>query len=235
MQNFFSFTRISHNKKTGPIPVTSSESATCPTACPLKKNGCYAELSFTGIHWRKLDAGQGISWNTLCDNIAKLPAGTTWRHNVMGDLPHDNQLISWTMVYALIDANKGKRGFTYTHHLIEGASVTASENRDTIRRMNQAGFTVNLSANSPEHADTLADLDAGPVVCMVAEDTPKLSHTPAGRTIVVCPAVTTEDMDCARCQLCAKGDRASIIGFPVHGAAKKKAQNVINVYRKASA
>lgn len=219
MQNFFSFTRISHNKKTGPIPVTSSHSATCPSACPLKKNGCYAELSFTGIHWRKLDAGKtGGTWAELCANIAKLPAGTTWRHNVMGDLPHNAELIDANMLGQLVAANTDKRGFTYTHH-----NTQHQHNQTLIAWANEEGFTVNLSANNPEHADTLADLNIGPVVCILPEDAPKTSTTPAGRSIVVCPAVTSDDMDCARCQLCQKADRKSIVGFPVHGAGKNKA------------
>ena len=36
------YTRISRNRKTGFIPVTTSEEASCPSSCPLKeKNICY--------------------------------------------------------------------------------------------------------------------------------------------------------------------------------------------------
>ena len=39
------FTRISRNRKTGFIPVTTSEENTCPSSCPLKeKNICYWKL-----------------------------------------------------------------------------------------------------------------------------------------------------------------------------------------------
>ena len=31
------FTRISRNRKTGFIPVTTSEENTCPSSCPLKE------------------------------------------------------------------------------------------------------------------------------------------------------------------------------------------------------
>jgi len=39
----FHIVEKSSNRKTGPIPVTTSPVETCPTSCPLKNNGCYAE------------------------------------------------------------------------------------------------------------------------------------------------------------------------------------------------
>jgi hypothetical protein len=217
----------SGNGKTGKIPVTMTERATCPQACPLKANGCYAEAHWVGRHWAKLDnPDNGISWAELCEKIASLPMGQLWRHNVAGDLPHDNELINWTSVYQLTQANRGKRGFTYTHHRVEGTDTIASENRDTIRRMNQSGFTVNLSANNLEHADKLKALDIGPVVTILPEDAEKVTITPAGNQVVICPAVQNENITCAVCGVCAVSTRRTIIGFPVHGTSKKKAHKV---------
>jgi hypothetical protein len=42
--------------------------------------------------------------------------------------------------------------------------------------------------------------------------------TPEGRTIIVCPAQTREDITCATCGLCARADRRVIIGFRAHGS-----------------
>lgn len=221
----YSFTRISQNSKTGPIPVTMSHKGTCPNACPLKKNGCYAEAGRTNIHWSNITTGKrGIDWSELIEQIRTIRKGQLYRFNVSGDLPSDDaENIDAVKMLELIDASKHAKGFTYTHY-----NPTTGNNAQIIAQANAQGFTVNLSANSPEHADALAALNIGPVVTLLDEHTAILTHTPAGRPIVVCPAVTKPGViQCANCGLCAKVDRRSIIGFPVHGVSKKKAARVI--------
>jgi hypothetical protein len=108
-------------------------------------------------------------------------------------------------------------------------------NRQSVYRATNAGFTVNLSANSIQEADKLKALNCSPVVCLLPEWKPnesKVIQTPARNLVVVCPAVTTEGITCLDCQLCANADRKSIVGFPVHGTAKKKAQKVITIHSK---
>jgi hypothetical protein len=160
----------------------------------------------------------------LLDNVRKLPRGQLWRHNVSGDLPTDDRVhLDAGKLAQLAAANKGRRGFTYTHH-----DMTAAGNAEAVRDANAAGFTVNLSANNPAHADKLAELGIAPVVTILPADAPRKLTTPAGRRIVACPAEYTET-NCARCGLCARqaADRADIIiGFHVHGTGKKKAAAV---------
>lgn len=220
---FIKFTRISSNSKTGPIPVTMSESNTCPTACPLQgNNGCYAGYGMVGLHWRKTDKGEhATDWQGLCDNVKALPKGQLWRHNVAGDLPHNDQYIDALMVSLLIKANNGKQGFTYTHH-----DMKVPHNRAVVETANMQGLTINLSANNLEHADELKALDCGPVVTIVPADYPKSGTTPAGHSVVLCPATYREDIQCSNCGICAVSDRKAIIAFPVHGSGKNKAHKV---------
>lgn len=217
-----SLTRISMNSKTGPIPVSMTEKKTCPNACPLKKNGCYAESGHVNIHWIKLSKGEtGKEWENFCADVAKLPKGQLWRHNSGGDLPGDAENIDSHALAQIVNANKGKAGFTYTHY-----SPDIGINATLIKSANQAGFTINLSANNLEHADKLQALDIGPVVTILPIDAPKSQQTPSGNTVVVCPAVQSESVTCATCGICQKVDRNVIIGFPAHGISKKKAQAV---------
>lgn len=204
----YSFTKVSGNTKTGPIPVTMSEMKTCPDACAFKSNGCYAESGMVRMNWQRL-TNTGLSFDQLLDKITALPKGTFWRHNVAGDLPNVNGEIVGGILGLLVQANKGKQGFTYTH-----CDPKIGINSFLITRCNDNGFTVNLSANSIQHADELADMNIAPVVCVLPENSPKISYTPKGRAIVVCPAVTVENMDCNQCRLCANVDRKSIVGFP---------------------
>lgn len=217
---FVKFTRVSSNAKTGPIPVTMTSSDSCPSACPLSAGGgCYASYGMTGMHWRKTDKGTHAGdWDDMLENIKALPKGQLWRHNVAGDLPHINQLIDGDKLIALVEANKNKRGFTYTHH-----DMNNEFNRNSVAYANRNGFTVNLSANNPDHADELKALNIGPVAVIMPEDAPKVSTTPEGNTIVLCPATYRDDIQCANCAICAESNRQAIIGFPVHGSGKKKA------------
>ena len=213
------FVPRSANVKVGPIPVTNSTMDSCPPSCPFLNNGCYASAGFhTRLNWEKVTAGtRGTDWKGLCDKVSGLADGSTWRHNVSGDLPHQNEVIDAEMVSDLVEANRGKRGFTYTHHRTD-----IPANLQTIRKANDEGFTVNLSANDVAHADELLELNAGPVVCVVAEDQLKGFRSPAGNRVVICPAVTKDSVTCSSCKLCAVPERSVIVAFPAHGTGKKK-------------
>src|SRR3954454_6116406 len=101
------WTAESRNKKTGPIPVSTTSAETCPSACPLAKGGCYAKGGNVGILWHALTRhgpnaawahgaamARSIDWAGLCERVSALEPGTLWRHNQAGDLPHQAQRIS---------------------------------------------------------------------------------------------------------------------------------------------
>tara|TARA_R100001224_G_scaffold91886_1_gene61167 strand:- start:336 stop:923 length:588 start_codon:yes stop_codon:yes gene_type:complete len=192
------------------------------------------------MNWQKVTAGErGDDWAAFLENVkSKVMKRGLWRHNVAGDLISDGVTIDAEKLRQLAQANKGKRGFTYTHHDI----INNPANKKAIRSANAAGFTVNLSGNNPAHADQLADENAGPVVALLPVEygrakkeslsnyKKRLSklhkQTPAGRSITVCPATFLDEMDCAACGLCQNQNRAAIVGFPAHGFRTKKADAI---------
>lgn len=215
----------SRNVKTGPIPVSTTTRATCPDSCPFKSNGCYAESGPLAIHWRKVTQGQGnvTGWKEFCDKIRALPNGQIWRHNQGGDLPGEGDSIDHKAMMELISANMGKGGFTYTHK-----PLTGKGDKSLVMYANHNGFTINLSANDLEHADSLVAENIGPVTVVLPSTVQgnQTLKTPNGRKVVVCPATYRDDISCATCQLCAHAFRDCIVGFPAHGASKKKASTV---------
>ena len=216
----FHITPKSKNAKVGKIPTTTSTATTCPSACPFKDNGCYAESGPLKLHWLKVTEGKrGDDWSTFLDKIKELPAGSKWRHNQAGDLPGDTQDLDSTKCVDLAKANEGKRGFTYTHYDV----LDNFQNAITVNMMNHLGFTVNVSANNLDHADQLCDLDIAPVATVLPIEQTTNTVTPKGRKVVVCPATYKDDVSCADCMLCEKRDRKVIVGFPAHGTSKKKA------------
>jgi len=214
------FTRVSRNAKTGPIPVTTSSEETCPEACALKNNGCYAEGGPLAMFWRKVtERKAGLAWEDALSQIAKLPKGTFWRMNQAGDLPGVGDSIDPVSFGELVKANRGRRGFTYTH---KPASIA---NLALVRTALREGFVVNLSADNLAKADELASTGAPVVVVLPSMQTTALK-TPAGRHVAICPATISDNVTCASCGLCAEQNRKSIIGFPAHGNRKKAASAV---------
>lgn len=226
----FSFTYASKNRKTGPIPVTSTERKSCPPTCPHYLDDCYAEDFFTRMNWDKIPA-RGIDLQALLTRIKTMPIGQLWRHNVAGDLPGEGEEVDAFALGQIVKANRGRKGFTYTHKKSPDAITWA-------RHATNWGFTVNLSADDAGEADTLA-AHGLPVVAIVPADTPKHTTTPAGLPILVCPAQTVDYMTCALCGLCQKADRRQIIGFRAHGTkareTDRKARRVIPIYQERAA
>lgn len=206
----YHFILKSANSKTGPIPVTYSQRETCPQSCPHYRADCYAEDYYTRMSWDKV-AERGGDLGQLCASIEALPAGQLWRFNVAGDLPGAGEHVDAAALGAIVQANTGRRGFTYTHKKTPEALYWA-------QCANDWGFTVNLSADDAGEADALANVSRSPLTCIVPMDTPEKTETPEGRTIIVCPAQTRDDITCATCGLCARADRRVIIGFRAHGS-----------------
>ncbi len=219
----------SSNVKTGPIPVSTTGRATCPDVCPFKKAGCYAENYGLNFLWNRVDAGTaGTDWPTFCNAIEALPPATLWRYGQAGDLPNQAGHIDGEALGHLVQANIGKRVIAYTH-----CNPLLGNNAKYIRGANDWGFTVNLSANTLEHADTLSNYQLGPVVVVLPSDQLENTTTPCGRRVVICPTYTRDDITCKTCGLCAIEDRITIIGFPAHGTGAKKAEQAIKFWGKA--
>lgn len=212
-----SFCERSRNRKTGPIPVSLTSRETCPVGCPWRGGGCYAENHLVGMHWRRLSAGRGLSWVAFMDRLKEMPAGQLWRHNEAGDLPGRGDVIDGGLFEELLSASSHARGFTYTHKPVCGSGSTETSNRALISRSLDRGFVVSLSADGLEHADVLAELRVAPVVAVVPKRAGAVGKTPAGRRVVVCPALRSDEITCETCQLCAQGRRTCIVSFPAHG------------------
>lgn len=212
----FHFTPKSANAKTGPIPTTTTSDNTCPPSCAMFET-CYAKGGPQAMHWRKVSDGtRGGTLVELAEQIRALPEGQVWRHNVSGDLPGKGERINGGHLNYIAQANKGKRGFTYTHK-----QPHRYRNAEYIKRANLDGFTINLSANSLAEADKFADMGIAPVVTVLPADASANVQTPSGRRVVVCPATQRDDVTCATCKLCSVQSRNVIVGFPVHGSRKR--------------
>lgn len=216
----------SSNAKTGPIPVSTTEKASCPDRCSLKGNGCYASDYHLNMHWDKVSQGlRGTDWQGFISQVSKFKPGQLWRHNQAGDLPSNNgKTIDWAKLEDLVLANMGKRGFTYTHYSYKGF------NGSLIKQSNSRGFTINTSTESLE--DALASFKAGfPTTVVINPQDYQGIKTFKYQdvTVAICPAQVHDDVTCSTCALCQKANRQVIVGFLAHGASKKKVIQILKL------
>src|SRR5215469_5281732 len=239
------FVKVSQNAKTGPIPASIVERASCWPGCALYENRCYAETGALAMHWDRVSRGLASeSWSGFCAKVAALRPGRLWRYAQAGDLPGYGPQIDGALFQELIAASTGKKVIAFTHKPVLGNDPIAVENRRLIATAIKAGLTINLSADNPAHADRLAELGIAPVVTVLGRDHARRAvrhrfkrqpdhwsetigewrdrtaclprYTPAGRRIAICPA-TYSDATCKTCGACARV-RDAVIGLPAHGA-----------------
>lgn len=215
----FQFIPISSNAKTGPIPQTYSERATCPPSCPHDRSSCYAHAGYyTRLNWDAVTRGdRGGSWSEMVDQIGALHPGTLWRHNIAGDLPGDDDRIDSKRLRELTRANTGKRGFTYTHYPVIDHRH-GKHNRRVIRNAIRDGFAVNVSADRIRDAiDVKRAYPDLPVAVVVPSDLDRRTFEIDGVKFAQCPATYRQGANCMNCKLCAATDREVVVTFPAHG------------------
>lgn len=220
-------TRRSLNRKHRGIPATMTSASTCPPSCAFLGDGCFAEYHTQRRHWVKVPE-RGLSWLAFCGWVGKLPTGQLWRHNDAGDLPGAGDDLDTDALLSLVGANRRARarGFTFTHKPLR----TAQE-RQAVWFANRQGFTVNLSADGLEQADARARLGVGPVAVVLPSDARGSIRTPEGRPVALCPA-QTHGMTCSACQVCARPNRAGVVGFLAHGQSKRRVSELVQLRRK---
>lgn len=186
---------------------------------------CYADAGFhTRIHWDKVTSGErGFPFGEFITAVCNLPTGSMFRHNVAGDLWHEEGKINFHRLLKLSRAVAHlKAAWTYSHHKLTAANLLR------IRGAIALGFTVNASCESQSEAADLVKRGIPAVVVVKPEFTG--TTIVDGVRIVQCPATRAgSEVTCASCggkngrPLCAVPDRGFAIAFPAHGKKAKHA------------
>jgi hypothetical protein len=208
------FIAVSQNAKTGPIPVSIIERASCWSGCALYENGCYAETGALAMHWDRVSHGMaGGSWSEFCAKIAALRPGRLWRYAQAGDLPGYGAEIDGALLDELIAANIGKNAIAFTHKPVLGDHDVAVENRHLIAAVLTAGFTIrdvlarDYARKAVRHRFKRRRDEWAKTIGEWRDRTASLPRcTPAGRRMAICPA-TYSDAICKTCGSCARVSR----------------------------
>ena len=127
------FIQVSQNAKTGPIPVSIIERASCWSGCALYEHGCYAETGALAMHWDRVSRGSaGVSWSEFYAKVEALRPGRLWRYAQAGDLPGYGPMIDGKLLQELVAANTGKNTLAFTRKPILADDPVAIENRRLI-------------------------------------------------------------------------------------------------------
>lgn len=236
----------STNEKTGNIIQSYSARSTCPNRCPLKNNGCYADSCHTSIQWNRcenaLDPRYVSSIKDLTLSLIEAIAprakkGVTevlFRHNVAGDIAHENSnIIDASRVNAIADACKSAgdlmgvivRGYTYTHCSI------SMQNAQVIREALDKDFIINYSCETVSEVMKATELGCDTVITSINPEETIRDLKAVGIKAIQCPAQTHDNVSCESCKLCSC-PRVTTIVFKIHGHASNKARKVIMLKTK---
>lgn len=231
----------SANEKTGNIIQSYSARATCPNRCPLKKNGCYADNYHTSKNWDRcenvLDPRYVSNTNDLTLSLIEAIAprskkGVTevlFRHNVAGDIAHENSnIIDVSRVNAIAYACKsaGKatgvtvRCYTYTHCEI------SARNAKVIHEALDNDFIINYSCETVNEVKKANELGCDTVITSIDPEETIRDLKAVGIKAVQCPAQTHNNVSCESCKLCSR-PRVTTVVFKIHGNGSNKARKVI--------
>lgn len=205
---------------------------TCPSTCPLKDEGCYAQNSFVGmINQRNERRAKGQTVIDVARSEAKaidqaynggpIPQGRDMRLHVAGD----SRTLAGTRILNKAVARWKRRGgglcWSYTHawkHIAReewsNVSMLASVTDTTeVAEARANGYAPAIVV--PEHpSDRAFKLDG------------------CDTKWIPCPA-QTRDVGCSDCRLCFNADRLHQgdfgIAFAVHGARKETAKRHLKV------
>lgn len=234
-------TLLSHNGKTGPITITRTNTTSCPPSCPAWLV-CYDKQGNGRIHRTNVDSKKYKTLSVLefFESIRKF--SRVYRHNEGGDLwnGETREHINADLLSQFVEANAKFRTFPiiYTHKAIVGPRSTQairSHNHKAIVNAD-APFAINVSVESLDHVDQALALGHDVVTILPSDVGKGVTRTPNGNRVVTCPA-TYSDVQCSPkadkpCgsgnPLCLRKGRDYAVGFPIHGALKKKPLRILN-------
>lgn len=208
------FVPCSGNMKTGNVSSWYSSPNTCPSRCPFKDNGCYAENFHCKMAWQKATH----SLEECREKAYKLGILDLMRVNVAGDIaiPNTNRINKAFVDWMIDTFAEYTTIWTYTHCSPTAANIAVV--KDAIAR----GFTISFSCESLKVAEKL-HAEGVPVVLA----TDKITET--NSKYFVCQG-GKDGMTCRKCKMCTKPNRKKIIVFNLHGArvnaARKAVENI---------
>jgi hypothetical protein len=214
----------SKNMKTGTVHATYASQQSCPTTCPLRGAGCYAEHGPMGIwtaHVNKANPNATPLDVALAEAEAiseTLSGRLDLRLHVVGDCPTDEsaQIVSSA---ALAVLKRGRQAWSYTH----AAAGVERTSWDAVSILASGETTEQMKAYQARGYAT---------ALVVPEFKSEKLYVQDGIKILPCPN-QTRGVQCVDCRLCMNDTRLRekgiTIAFEPHGSRFKKVKRMLTV------
>jgi hypothetical protein len=153
------FIAVSQNAKSGPIPVTIIERASCWPGCALYGNGCYAETGALALHGIEYP---GLGRRVLVGVLRKDRSASAWPSLALCPSRRPPRIRGRDRRRAPGPArhrqHRQERNPPSPTNPSSATILSLSKTGASSLRAVEPGFTVNLSADNPADADRLAEL-----------------------------------------------------------------------------
>jgi hypothetical protein len=214
--------KLTSDPKKRPMSVTMASQHTCPTVCPLRNNGCYAEQGPMGIQTHRLNKDGILSADDFArceaDAIDGLTGRNMLRLHEVGDCTTDSS------ARILADAAERYIDRARIEHGIKDQKVYGYTHawRDIER---DSWGPISILASCENEADVLAATSRGYACAIVAMQHKDIPSKIGTMSTLPCPQQTGQKADCYSCRACMHDNRLygkGVIVFAVHGNAGKK-------------
>lgn len=213
---------LSRNSKIGDASATYVSQASCPTTCPFKNSGCYAETGMTGIHTHRLNKSVMSDPEAIAEceaeAIRKLTGRFPLRLHVVGDCTTDAAADIVSAAASEHQSKHGQPAWTYTH--------AHNVRRESWRDISVLRSCENIEQVKKAHEDGFAS-------AMVVPEFERDTAYPIAEDIVgiPCPQQTGKVANCMQCRLCMQdgklhSSRRTIL-FEAHGTSRNRLVNVL--------
>jgi hypothetical protein len=206
----------SENAKLGPVSATYASQASCPSDCPFRKSGCYAEYGPLGIITHRLNSNETNDPRQIAREEAKAIDQLSGRNHLRLHVVGDARTNSAARILSEASERYSERGgmdvWTYTHAWTR------------VHRSSWGSVSVLASCESPEQVGEAHE--KGYATALVVESFRQdAAYDHQGIRILPCPA-QTRGVTCSDCGLCLNDNRLResglTIAFAAHGAGRKR-------------
>lgn len=213
---------VSSNAKIGPASATYVSQSSCPTSCPLRGAGCYAESGPMAIHTRRLNKANPtaspveVARAEAAAIEEKISGRLDLRLHVVGDCATDEaaEIVSKAALAAM---KPGRKVWAYTHAAAD------------VKRESWGAVSVLASGETPEQIKA-AQAKGYATAMIVSKFKQDGLYEEDGLKILPCPN-QTRDVTCVECRLCMDDTRLHekgiTIGFTPHGSRFKVVQRLL--------
>ena len=206
------WTSRSDNRKTGNVPnawigLSREEAEDSCSGCGMLETGCYAHHGAVLIGSMSVTRAAKKNPSRYTLDVAlkeRHKKAKMVRVTALGDIGRSGKEVADEITDTVRETGLALVG--YTHHWREARVAEAWQGR------------LMASCDSLEDADRAVD-EGWRAAAVVLSDHPRVSKTPRGRTVIVCPAQLKDDysVTCNSCRLCNASARGPIIAFRAHG------------------